>query len=131
MSIKKCAKCKEEKPVEEFAESTRSADGRASVCNECKEVQEAPVPAAPVPAAPVPVETPQVAPFPTTNSVTPEEEERLIAEMLGDIEREKDAEKAANILPPKKEPLLRGPDGFLYVWTPILAAKPGMVEVER
>ena len=126
MSSKKCAKCKEEKPVEEFAESTRSADGRASVCNECKEVQEAPVPAATVPDAP-----PPVAPFPTTNSVTPEEEERLIAEMLGDIEREKEEEKAANILPPKKEPLLRGPDGFLYVWTPILAAKPGMVEVER
>lgn len=120
MSSKKCAKCKEEKPVEEFAESTRSADGRASVCNECKEV----------PAAPVPVETPTVNPLPTTNSVTPEEEERLIAEMLGDIEREKDAEKAANILPQKK-PMLRGPDGFLYVWTPILAAKPGMVEVER
>ena len=121
MSIKKCAKCKEEKPVEEFAESTRSADGRASVCNECKEV----------PAAPVPVEPPPVAPFPATNSVTPEEEERLIAEMLGDIEREKEEEKAANILPPKKEPLLRGPDGFLYVWTPILAAKPGMVGVEQ
>lgn len=123
MSIKKCAKCKEEKPVEEFAESTRSADGRASVCNECKQI----------PAAPVPVEPPPVAPFPTTNSVTPEEEERLIAEMLGDIERDKEEEKAANVLPPKtkKKPMLRGPDGFLYVWTPILAQKRGMAEVEQ
>ena len=37
--MKKCSKCKEEKPLEDFNKNKRSKDGRQSSCKECKREQ--------------------------------------------------------------------------------------------
>jgi len=36
MSVKKCSKCKEEKPVDHFNNQTRSKDGKRSDCRACQ-----------------------------------------------------------------------------------------------
>lgn len=101
--LKKCAKCKEEKPFTDFPESTRSNDGYASVCVACKEA-----------AAVDP---------PTTNDITPEEEARLIKELMGELGA---VPSVAPAEPAKPKLLEQTTTGHLYIYTDILAERDDM-----